>query len=666
MAEVVLKVILEGAQQAETGIEGVSKAYSEVGEASKKAGEEQKKVFKETTKNGQILNESFKGLKGSIINAFAGVATISAISAFARASISAFSEAEVNANKLRFAIKNIAGESTEAFDKLIEQSEQLQEISIFSDDDIQKAQTQLAQFGLMSDEIEKLTPLIVDLASAQGIDLASATDKVISGINGQSRALKDAGVEFEDTGDKTANLSILMGQLDKFTGSAAVSLDTAAGRAANFSNSVDNIKEVVGQFLVDSGDAFLDFLDSVFDPIGNAAEKAISQAAKEIKSRNDAILAGLKDLSKQQLEERVKLNEDLLKQVIKGRFKISESEKNSYLAEIELAEKLIKQKNDIEENARLANANKNLEINKKKIEDEKKQQEQADKERIKAIKQQAKDEENARLESNKKIAEETEKKYKENRERILKNGRDLIKSTIHDEEEAEEEKYTIRATFAKLGLELTDQQFTATQQFYANLKVIAQDNAEAMKAFATAEALVNTYLGASQALGALPPPFSFIAAAAAVAAGLLNVAKIQGIQFAHGGYTGDGGKYQEAGTVHKGEFVTTKEKTAQHRGLLEAIHNDKAPSIADITGLLKGTGVVLMPEVAGRMSSELNNSHNQKLYQQQQSDKNIEELNNNFKKWMSEQGKNSDKTMADGTRIIKSGNTIRKITKRRI
>ena len=33
--------------------------------------------------------------------------------------------------------------------------------------------------------------------------------------------------------------------------------------------------------------------------------------------------------------------------------------------------------------------------------------------------------------------------------------------------------------------------------------------------------------------------------------------------FANGGYTGDGGKYQPAGTVHKGEFVFTKEATSR-------------------------------------------------------------------------------------------------------
>ncbi len=43
--------------------------------------------------------------------------------------------------------------------------------------------------------------------------------------------------------------------------------------------------------------------------------------------------------------------------------------------------------------------------------------------------------------------------------------------------------------------------------------------------------------------------------------------------FAHGGYTGDGGKFEEAGTVHKGEFVIDKETTSM-LGLQNASMSD--------------------------------------------------------------------------------------------
>lgn len=45
--------------------------------------------------------------------------------------------------------------------------------------------------------------------------------------------------------------------------------------------------------------------------------------------------------------------------------------------------------------------------------------------------------------------------------------------------------------------------------------------------------------------------------------------------FAGGGYTGDGGKYEPAGIVHRGEFVSTQETTRKHRAVLEHLHAGK-------------------------------------------------------------------------------------------
>jgi hypothetical protein len=55
---------------------------------------------------------------------------------------------------------------------------------------------------------------------------------------------------------------------------------------------------------------------------------------------------------------------------------------------------------------------------------------------------------------------------------------------------------------------------------------IIDQNSVAGKAIAVAKAVMSTYEGASKALGAYPPPFGAIAAAATVAAGLANVKKI--------------------------------------------------------------------------------------------------------------------------------------------
>jgi hypothetical protein len=48
-------------------------------------------------------------------------------------------------------------------------------------------------------------------------------------------------------------------------------------------------------------------------------------------------------------------------------------------------------------------------------------------------------------------------------------------------------------------------------------------------------------------------------------------------QFYTGGFTGYGGKYEEAGEVHKGEFVFDQDATRENRRLFEAIHAGMDP-----------------------------------------------------------------------------------------
>jgi hypothetical protein len=55
---------------------------------------------------------------------------------------------------------------------------------------------------------------------------------------------------------------------------------------------------------------------------------------------------------------------------------------------------------------------------------------------------------------------------------------------------------------------------------------LVDQNTVAGKAISVAQAVINTYQGATKALSAYPPPFNFIAAAATVASGLMSVQKI--------------------------------------------------------------------------------------------------------------------------------------------
>ena len=126
-------------------------------------------------------------------------------------------------------------------------------------------------------------------------------------------------------------------------------------------------------------------------------------------------------------------------------------------------------------------------------------------------------------------------------------------------------------------LEKQKEQEVAKIKSDANKKMFKM---QVMQAIAqTAASAINAYSSAAAVplVGYILAP---IAAASAVAAGMLQVAAIKKQQeaseaqgYAKGGFTGDGGKYEVAGIVHKGEWVASQEllKSPVARPMIEAL-----------------------------------------------------------------------------------------------
>lgn len=121
-----------------------------------------------------------------------------------------------------------------------------------------------------------------------------------------------------------------------------------------------------------------------------------------------------------------------------------------------------------------------------------------------------------------------------------------------------------KQAIAEAKIEVDRQTAQASAQIAGNAAELFADSTGAYKVLASAQTLISTYLSAQRAFEALVgipivgPGLGAAAAAVAVAQGLQRVATINGIEFAEGGYTGPGRKYEPAGVVHKGEYVTPK------------------------------------------------------------------------------------------------------------
>lgn len=234
----------------------VQKELLETETGFKKVTEQGKKLDTTFDESGKKLSTAASNVRrdlggvssilSNIGSAIVGAFAVQAVINFGNESIKAFQEAEKNALLLKSAV-GVNGGLQSDFEALIKQSEELQKVTIFSDDDIQRAQTAALQYGLTVDQVEKLLPVITDFASATGQDLNSALDGVLQGINGIGRGLKIYGVTIEENGTRQSRLAEITEQLTKkFDGQAEAVGKTAVGAAEKYKNELDNLQETIG------------------------------------------------------------------------------------------------------------------------------------------------------------------------------------------------------------------------------------------------------------------------------------------------------------------------------------------------------------------------------------------------------------------------------------
>lgn len=114
------------------------------------------------------------------------------------------------------------------------------------------------------------------------------------------------------------------------------------------------------------------------------------------------------------------------------------------------------------------------------------------------------------------------------------------------------------------------------KSIFDNLAVLSQSGnrkiAAIGKAAAITSATIDGVLAVQKALASAPPPYNYALATAVGIAAAANVAKIAGIGFEQGGFTGNGARNQPAGIVHGQEFVVNADATARNRSMLESMN----------------------------------------------------------------------------------------------
>jgi len=180
----------------------------------------------------------------------AGIA-FAAISAGALLAAKSAAEDEQSTAQLANTLKNVVG-ATDATVKSVEDYINKTTLATgIADDNLRPAFQRLVMSTKDVGEAQKLTNLAMEIATAKHIDVQSAANALAKAHDGNMGALKRLGVSLDETTVKNKDFGAAVVELgDQFKGSLAANADTAAGKMAIMSNSLNEAKESVGYALL--------------------------------------------------------------------------------------------------------------------------------------------------------------------------------------------------------------------------------------------------------------------------------------------------------------------------------------------------------------------------------------------------------------------------------
>lgn len=192
---------------------------------------------------GDSMKSTFK--VASVAVAVAGTAMV----AFGVSSVKAFADAEAQMAIFNTTVKNVKGATPALIDQLKKAGESAVKMG-FDDEDATVSLGKLYQRTGDVTEAIKLNNLAMDLARAKGIDLSTASKAITLGLSGNVRALKEFGIELDETKTPMQNMmelqKVVAGQAGAFAG-------TIAGKMEVLKVTFGNLKESIGGALASLG-----------------------------------------------------------------------------------------------------------------------------------------------------------------------------------------------------------------------------------------------------------------------------------------------------------------------------------------------------------------------------------------------------------------------------
>jgi len=198
------------------------------------------------------------------------------LAAFAVASVKAFDEQIKAETKLLTALKG----KEDVQQRLIAQAKELQEITLFGDEETIAAQSMLAAMGLEEEAISRLIPLIQDMAALKGMDLVQAADLVAKSVGSSTNALSRYGI----------TITGAVGSQERLTTAADALTKAFGGQAEKLRKEGLGAWKGLGMAIGDVGEQFGEIITEQLEPLNKHLNKLTNTLANLTKEQKENIV----------------------------------------------------------------------------------------------------------------------------------------------------------------------------------------------------------------------------------------------------------------------------------------------------------------------------------------------------------------------------------------
>jgi len=218
-----------------------------------------------------------------------------------REGMSAAEESVRTTNQLDRALGNMGETSREVRERLLVQAEALQDVTGIADEATIAVQSMLLTLGSTAQETEQLTPLVLDMAAAMGMDQRSAATLVAKAMAGAGEELGRYGIEIDKSRPR---IEAMTDALRRIQGAAKEDVDYPA---------LTRLKSIVGDIVENAGLAGMTYAERFFkgmsdrlaelrerqkqdqaaaSPSGGFAGNALESMGNSVGANSGAIVAG--------------------------------------------------------------------------------------------------------------------------------------------------------------------------------------------------------------------------------------------------------------------------------------------------------------------------------------------------------------------------------------